>query len=74
MDGRPAAGDLAPTGATRHEVEATVPYAVVEGPGGPPHDRFLFYQEAAVGGTWRACGPTAGSASPGWRGSTITSR
>ena len=59
MDGRLAAGDLAPAGDTRHEVEATVPYAVVEGPEGPPPGRFLFYHEAAVGGDleglWAYC-------------------
>ena len=57
MDGRPAGGAPAPM--SRHEVEPTVPYAVVAGPSGPARSRFLFYHEAAaVGdleGLWAYC-------------------
>ena len=59
MDGRPAEEYPGPARATRHEVEPAVSYAVVEGAGGAPQVRFLFYHEAAaVGdleGLWAYC-------------------
>ena len=56
MDERPVGAAPAPDCATRHEVEPTVPYAIVEA---PRQDRFLFYHEAAVArdlhGLWAYC-------------------